>query len=84
MRLGRSRSSIILAEDSLAFSQGKAPQPDQDVHGCAPNSGLLHIIARHGKSVQEVSKMGGFQCQSRVKTVPCSLLTYPVPIRTTT
>jgi hypothetical protein len=34
------------------FPRPKAPQPDQDVHGCAPNSGLLLIIVRHGKSVQ--------------------------------
>jgi hypothetical protein len=47
---------LVLAEYRLILFEAKAPQPDDDVHNSAPNSGLLHIIVRPGESVQEASR----------------------------
>jgi hypothetical protein len=52
VRLGRTVSSVILAERSLILSKAKAPQPNHDVHDDAPKRRNGYVLERVGLTLQ--------------------------------
>ena len=72
---------LILAEDSLVFPKAMAPKPNHDTSMTAPQT----QVTAHHRSVREVCPGGSkipfsVSIGVGVKTVPRSLLAYPVPI----